>query len=165
MGEAQALAKWVHASRLFIGSHANPEAAYMTILAGRELGLQAMASLRAIFIVEGKPTLAADLIRGLVLSSGKAEYFRCTERTPEAAAFVTKRKDDPSAEPMTLRFTLDDAKRAGLGGWNGTKFKDGSAWLKSPADQCVARASAKLARLVFPDVVHGLYDPSELEDR
>ena len=40
---------------------------------------------------------------------------------------------------------------------------DKSGWGKNPADMLVARAGAKLARLVYPDVVHGLYAPEEME--
>lgn len=154
MREAQALAENMHHSRLFLAGYGTPQAVLSTILAGRELGLQAMASLRAIHIVEGRPTLSADLIRALVIRSGLARYFRCTERTKERATFETQRGDDP---PIALTYTIEEAAAAGL-------VKDKSGWVKSPADMLVARASAKLARLVYPDVVHGIYTPDEVQD-
>lgn len=153
MGEATKLAKFMFDSGLF-SAYGTPQAVMSTILAGRELGMTAMASLRAIHVVEGRPTLSADLIRALVMRSGKAKYFRCTERTNERATFETQRENDP---PMSLTFTIEDARMAGL-------VKDKSGWTKSPADMCVARASAKLARLVYPDVVHGLYLPDEVQE-
>lgn len=157
MNEAIALAKYVNDSRLFTAAYGNAQAVLSTVLAGRELGLQAMASLRAIHIVEGKPTLSADLIRAMVLRSGLATYFRCTERTAERATFETQRGDDP---PMALTFTIEEARAA----WSGTDDKwSKSAWGHNPADMLVARAGAKLARLVYPDVVHGLYTPEEIE--
>jgi len=157
MHDVITLAKYVHDSRLFAAAYGTPQAVLSTVLAGRELGLQAMASLRAVHIIEGKPTLSADLIRALVIRSGAARYFRCTERTATRATFETQRGDDP---PIGLTFTIEEARAA----WS----KDDAAWLKSgwgknPADMLVARAGAKLARLVFPDVVHGLFDPSEIE--
>lgn len=159
MGEAGRLAKHVHESLLFTGTYGTPQAVLSTILAGRELGLQAMASLRAIHIIEGKPALSADLIRALVIRSGLASYFRCTERTAERATFVTKRGDDPE---MSLSFTIQEARQA----WSKTQDAwDKSAWNKNPADMLVARAGAKLARLVYPDVVHGIYCPEELTDQ
>jgi hypothetical protein len=92
-----------------------------------------------------------------VLKSGKAKFFRCTERTAERATFETQRGDDP---PFSLTFTVDEAKS----GWSkDEKAWKASGWGRTPADMCVARAGSKLARLVYPDVVAGLYDPSEME--
>lgn len=157
MHDVIALAKYVHDSRLFAAAYGTPQAVLSTVLAGRELGLQAMASLRAVHIIDGKPTLSADLIRAMVIRSGVAHFFRCTERTATRATFETQRGDDP---PISLTFTIEEARAA----WP----KDDIAWLKSgwgrnPADMLVARAGAKLARLVFPDVVHGIYAPEEVE--
>lgn len=157
LNEAGQLAKWVYESRQF-SAYGTPQAVLSTILAGRELGLQAMASLRAIHIVEGKPTLSADLIRALVINSGHARYFRCTERTPERATFETQRGDDP---PIALSFTIEEGRAA----W--AKSDDAwakSGWGKFPADMLVARASAKLARLVYPDICFGLYTTDEIMD-
>jgi hypothetical protein len=155
--EAGQLAKWVHESRQF-SAYGTPQAVLATVLAGRELGLQAMASLRSIHIVEGKPTLSADLIRALAMQHPDCRYFRCTERvtTPgeERATFVTKRGDDPE---MSLTYTIAEAKAAGL-------VRNGSGWAKNPADMAVARASAKLARLVYPEATFGLYLREELEE-
>jgi hypothetical protein len=150
MNQAVQLAQLLFKARLF-GAYGTPEAVLSTVLSGRELGLSAMASLRAFHIVEGKPTMAADALRALVLKSGKAKSFRCTERTASAATFSTQRQDE---EPMTLRYTIEEAQAAGL-------VKNGSGWTKNPADMLVARASSKLARLVYPDVVAGLYAPEE----
>lgn len=156
MPEAIQLAKHAFASRLF-SSYGTPEAVLMTVLAGRELGIPAMASLRAFHIIEGKPTMSAGTIQSLVLKSKLAQYFRCSERTTERCTFVTKRGEDPE---FSLTYTIDEAKTA----WS----KDEASWKKSgwgkhPADMLVARASSKLARLVYPDVVAGLYAPEEME--
>lgn len=158
MREVQTLSKHLFDSRLFLNAYGTPQAVMSTILAGRELGLQSMASLRAIHIVEGKPTLSADLIRALVIRSGLARYFRCTERADERATFETQRGDDP---PIALTFTIEQARRA----WAKTQDAwDKSGWGHNPADMLVARAGAKLARLVYPDVVHGVYTREEIED-
>jgi DNA polymerase-1 len=150
--EAQVLARHMYDSRLFAG-YGTPAAVLSTVLAGRELGLPAMASLRGIHIVEGRHMLSSDLLRALVIRSGLAKTFRCTERTAERATFVTQRGDDP---PMELSYTIAEASSAGL-------VKPKSGWEKNPADMLVARASAKLARLVYPDLVHGLYTEAEFD--
>lgn len=150
INEAINLAKHMHASRLF-SAYGTPQGVLSTLMAGRELGMQAMASLRAFHVIDGKPTLSADTIRALILRSGKAKYFRCTSRTATAATFETQRGDEP---PMSLTYTVEEAQQAGM-------VKAGSGWTKNPADMCVARAGSKLARLVYPDVVHGIYSPEE----
>lgn len=155
LAEAGAIAESAFASKLGFG-HPNAAAALMVIIAGRELGLPVAASLRAFHVIENKPTLSADAMRALVLKSGKAEYFRCTERTPERATFVTKRKGD--AEEVSLTATIEEAKVAGV-------VKPNSAWVKYAADLLVARSSSKLARLVYPDVIGGLYSPEEFDNQ
>jgi hypothetical protein len=156
MNEAIQLAQRMYDSRLF-SAYGTPQAVLSTILAGRELGIPAMASLRAFHIIEGKPQMSAGTIQSLVLKSGRAAYFRCTERTATKATFCTKRGDDPE---MCLTYTIEEGRAA----WP----KDENAWNKSgwgrnPADMLVARASSKLARLVYPDVVSGLYAPEEFD--
>lgn len=151
--ETITLSKYMFESRLF-SAYGTPQAVLSTLIAGRELGLQSMAALRAIHIIDGKPTLSADLIQALVIRSGLAEYFRCTERSAEKVTFVTKRKGEPE---FSLTYTIQEAVAAGL-------VKPKSGWEKSPADMLVARCRAKLARLVYPDVVHGIYTREEIEE-
>lgn len=156
MAEMKALSADLFASRLF-SAWGHPAAVLSIILAGREVGIPAMASLRGFHNVEGKPAMHADLIRARVLNSGVVEYFRCIERTNERATFVAKRNGDPE---ISLTYTIEDGRRA----WSKTPAAwDASGWGRTPADMCVARASSKLARLVAPDVVHGFYAPEELE--
>src|SRR5439155_11097999 len=117
--EAKQLAQDLFASRLF-SAYGHPAGVLATILAGRELGLPAIASLRSFHIIDGKPTMSASLLRALVLRSGLAEYFVCTERTPTQATFATKRKGDPNK--VSLRYTIAAAKTA----WS----KGEEAWSK-----------------------------------
>ena len=63
--EAVKLAQILVASRLLPRAISTPEAAVTVIMAGRELGLTAMQSLRSIHIIEGKPTMSADLMVAL----------------------------------------------------------------------------------------------------
>ena len=98
------------------------------------------------------------LLRALVLRSGLAEYFVCTERTPTQATFATKRKGDPNE--VSLRYTIAEAKTA----WSkGEEAWSKSGWTRNPADMCVARASSKLARLVYADILEGLYSTEEFD--
>jgi hypothetical protein len=147
----------MHQSRLF-SAYGTPQAVLATVLAGRELGFQAMASLRAFHIIEGKPTLSAGAIHALILKSGKAKYFRCTERSPDRATFVTLR--DGETEATALTFTIEEARQA----WSKETSKfAASGWGRHPSDMLVARALTKLARLVYPDVLDGLYAAEEFD--
>lgn len=165
--QAKLMAVDLFAAKLFNGYGSAP-AVLSTIIIGRELGLNVGSSLRGFHIIEGKHAMHADLIRARVLSSPACEYFRITERTNERATFTTKRKGDPEA--ITLTYTIEDGRLA-FGRDESTpaakaqaeKAWKGSGWGKNPADMCVARASSKLARLVYPDVVHGFYAPEELD--
>ncbi len=122
------------------------------IMTGAELGLSPMASIRGVHIVQGRPVLAADTMMGLVLSSGLAEYFSCTESSATSVTFVTKRKGSPYEQKCT--WSIEDAKRAGL------HMKDN--FRLHPRQMLAARAKAELARLAFPDVLAGCYDPDEI---
>ena len=144
------------ASRLLPRAISTPEAAVTVIMAGRELGLTAMQSLRSIHIIEGKPTMSADLMVALVKRSPVCRHFSLVESTAERATYETQRRDDPS--PTRLSFTMAEAQAAGVA------TKDN--WRKFPAAMLRARAASALVRAVYPDVLLGVYDSDsgELED-
>jgi hypothetical protein len=123
------------------------------ILAGQELGLSPMAAIRGIHVIEGKPILAADTMVALVLRSGLAEYFTCTEDTDERVTYETKRKGSPTAQKMS--WSTVDTKRAGV------QLKDN--WRMHPRAMMRARAKSALARDVYPDILAGTYDPDEIQ--
>lgn len=122
----------------------------VTIMAGQELGLGPMASLRLIHVVKSKPVLSADAMRGLVHASGKCMFFECLESTGKVATYETHRVG--ARKPQRLSFTIEQAKAAGLAGDN---------WSKYPDAMLRARASAALARDVYGDVLSGCYTADE----
>lgn len=147
------LAKILAASGLLPRGAQRPEAAFAIIAAGRELGLTAMQSLRSIHIIEGKPTLSADLIAALCKSRPDVcVYFRLVESTDRIARYETQRRGEPA--PTSMSFTIEDAQRAGVTG------KDN--WKKYPAAMLRARCITALARAVYPDLAMGVYDPDEV---
>lgn len=157
--EARLAAKHLFDGRLF-SAYGSPAAVYTVIMMGRENGLSATAALRAYHVVEGKPCPSAEYLRALVIRSGKAKYFRPVERTPEKATFITQRRGEngePDDPPVTLSYSLAEATASG-------RVKAGSGYTKDPADMCVARASSKLARLVYPDVTLGMHSYEEFEE-
>lgn len=152
--QAIRIAKDMYDSRLF-SAYGTPQAVLSTIMLGRELGLPAIASLRQVHIIEGKHAMSADLMVSLILKSGLAEFFEPVEFNEQHAVWETKRKG--ARNTVRLEHTLDMAKTAGL-------VKDKSNWTKVPIDMLNARAKSRLARLIYPDVVGGLYTPDELAD-
>lgn len=167
--QAEALAQRFFVAQMFTG-YGSPQAVLSTIIAGRELGLTAVASLRAFHNIEGKHSLAADAMRALVIKSGKARYFRIVERTAQICTWETLRDGD--ADPVQLSYSIPQA-RAAFGFYDGMsdatrKELEGkwarSSWGKHPEDMLSARASSKLARLVYSDILFGLYSPEELRD-
>jgi hypothetical protein len=129
-----------------------PEAITAALLAGAELGLERMASLRSIAIIKGRPTLSAEAQRGLVIAKGHELWFE--ESTVTRAIAAGRRAGEDRIGRVT--WTLDDAKRAGLAGQQN--------WRAYPAEMLRARASAALARAMFPDVTLGIPATEELDD-
>jgi hypothetical protein len=119
------------------------------ILAGRELSLGPMTSLANIHVIKGKPALSAVLMRALVQAQG--HQWQDGDVTDTRAVVRGRRKGE--AEWTEVTFTADQAKKAGidLG--------------KYPQDKLYARATSRLARRKFADVIAGMpYSAEELED-
>lgn len=152
-GQAWALAKAIHSSRLFAVE--SPEQALMILMTGREMGIGAMSSLRGFHFIKGKPCMSAQLMAALILRSGKAEYWELVESGPKSATYATKRIGGRNEQRKT--FTVDDARLAQL-------VKSDGNWQKYPAAMCEARAASALARIVYPDLLMGVYLPDEIDE-
>ncbi len=150
--EAAKVAEALSRSGMLPRSIQRPEAALAILIQGRELGLTVMQSLRSIYVVDGKPTLSAQLMHALCLRHPACEYFALVEASDQSATWETKRRGAPT--PVRVVFSRADAERAGLAG------KDN--WKKYPRQMLSARACSELARAVYPDAVGNLYDPDEL---
>lgn len=164
MQDARILAKDLYQAAMFTG-YGSPPAILTTVMLGRELGLPAMASLRGIHNIEGKHALSAQTMVALVLKSGFAEYFEADEFNDTQATYVTKRKGARKEQRVT--HTIEMARAAFFAGRDPKKAEEAwlkSGWGKNPVDMLVARASSRLARLVYPDIVGGLYTPDELRE-
>jgi len=129
------------------------EEAAVILMTGRELGLAPMQSLRGIYVVDGKPTLSADMMVAVIRKSGQCETWRVVESTAERCTITTRRKGESADASRT--WTRADADRAGV------THKD--PWRKYPAAMLRHRCAADLARQEYPDVLLGLYDPDEMD--
>lgn len=130
-----------------------PEAVLAVMLAGHEAGVAPMQSLQKIHIIEGRPAMAAELMRALVMQHGHELVYDETTTTSVTASGRRR-----GAERWTkVMWTMDDAKRGGLDGKPN--------WRKWPRAMLIARATAELCRMIFPDVLAGIsYTVEELSD-
>jgi hypothetical protein len=125
--------------------------AVVKILAGREMGFGPFQSMAGIFIVKGKPTLAAILMAAAVLRSGRYDYkvLHLDDQKCEIEYF----RDGKSVGISV--FTMEDAKKAGLAG--------NDNWKKYPRNMLFARAMSNGVKWYCPDVFGGpVYTPDEL---
>lgn len=154
LAEAKELATTLSAARTLPEALQQKPADVMAIvMAGAELGLAPMQSIRALVLIKGKPTLSADAMGALVKSRRDVcTWLRLVESSATIATYETLRNGDPG--PTRLSFTIEQARQAGLNGDNWKRFPD--AMLR-------ARALSALCRAVYPDLLLGVYDPDELE--
>src|SRR5262245_43677571 len=129
-----------------------PDEVAAVLLTGEEVGLRPMAALRSMAWIKGSPHFYAKALRGLVTSKGHELWLEDSTNTRAIAA--GRRAGTERIGRVT--WTMDDAKRAGLAGQpNYTRY---------PRQMLVARATAELAQVMFPDVVLGLVAAEELDD-
>jgi hypothetical protein len=135
-----------------------PEDVLVAIQWGRELGLAPLQALQNISTINGKPSLYGDAAMALVQASlvcEDVEEFFEGEGTPNPVAVcVASRK---GRKPVTARFSLEDAKRAGLWGKTGP-------WSAYPKRMMQMRARGFALRDAFPDVLKGLITAEEAQD-
>ena len=123
---------------------------------GAALGMDPMTAIYRLHFIEGRPSLSADAMAGLVKASPACVYLMLVseESGPSQAVYETHRRGDP--RPTRMGFTMDEARAAGLAGRGN--------WSKYPAAMLRARAVTAICRAVYPDVCGGMYDPDELRD-
>jgi len=125
---------------------------------GYEMGLAPMQALQNIAVINGKPSVYGDAAMALVQASSVCEdveeYFEGEGTTNPVAVCVAKRK---GRKPVTAKFSVEDAKRAGLWG-------KGGPWSAYPKRMMQMRARGFALRDAFPDVLKGLITAEEAQD-
>src|SRR5512139_1649848 len=126
--------------------------AVVKILAGREFGFGPFASMTNIYIIQGRPSLGANLMASAVKSNPRYDYKvrQMTEAVCEIEYFQCS--GDKWESLGVSKFTVDDARKAG------TKNLD-----KFPRNMLFARAMSNGVRWYCPDVFGtAVYTPEEL---
>lgn len=138
----------------FLPPHIKQEGELLAvILAGKELGIPPMASIRGIRLIKGQVALDAALQLGLIIRAGCK--FRWLEDGSNGTSAALELSRD-GQEPFISRFTLADAQRAGL-------VKDGGNWKSYPPAMLRARCVSAAGKAYAPDVMAGIYLPEELD--
>jgi hypothetical protein len=135
-----------------------PESCLLAIQHGSEVGLSPMQSLQSIAVINGRPTIWGDAALALVQSSPVCEYVReYTEGEGDALVAVCEAKRRGYPAPTVVRFSMADAKRAGLAGKTGP-------WSQYPARMLTLRARGFALRNAFADALRGLITAEEAQD-
>lgn len=150
-----ALVNWVKDSALVPSALRGKPADLLIVFAtGRELGLSAMQAMRSLHVVDGKPGMAADLIAARIRRSGVCRFLRLIKSDNTEAIYESQRTDDDV--PTQIQFTIAEAEKLGLAGKDNYK--------KQAATMLRARCISKMARVMYQDVLFGVYEISELDD-
>jgi len=154
---AQMVSKSEFAPKDFRGK---PESCLLAVQHGSEIGLSPMQSLQSIAVINGRPSIWGDAALAVVTASQMCEYV--TEELEEGkegetlvAICTAKRRGYP--KPTVVRFSVADAKKAGLWGKAGP-------WSQYPKRMLQLRARGFALRDAFPDVLKGLVTAEEAQD-
>jgi hypothetical protein len=123
--------------------------AVVKILAGQELGLPPFAAMTGIHLINGRPSIGANLMAATIKKSGRYDYKVATLTETLCEIVFLER----GQEIGRSKFSLDDARKAG------TKNLD-----KFPRNMLFARAISNGVKWFCPDTFGGapVYTPEEL---
>jgi hypothetical protein len=148
--EIQSLAQLMIQSKMFSDIQGVAQGA-VRILAGRELGIGPVASLRSIEIVRGNLSIRSHLMAAMIKRSQRYNY-RVTASTDERCVIEFLEQGEVCG---TSEFTTDDAKRASLLG--------NDSWKRYPKTMLYNRAMSQGARMYCPDIfLGGVFYESEI---
>jgi hypothetical protein len=135
-----------------------PESCMLAIQHGSEVGLSPMQSLQSIAVINGRPTIWGDAALALVQASPVCEYVReYTEGDGDNLVAVCEAKRRGYPAPTISRFSVADAKKAGLWGKSGP-------WQQYPGRMMALRARGFALRNAFADALRGLITAEEAQD-
>lgn len=122
------------------------------VLAGLEMGFGAFASMTGIHLIDGKPSVGANLLAQAVKRSGRYNY-RVTTHTDQECVIAFYEAGEKIGESS---FSMKDAQAAGVAGRG--------PWKAYPKAMLFARALSQGVRWHCPDVLGGTtaYVPEEL---
>lgn len=140
------------------GNIGDPGKAFLLAETGDMLGIHPMAAVTGVHIIEGKPSLSANLMTGLVRKAGHILRVTVTGKPEDNSLKATAQliRSDDKDFTFEVTWTVDDAKRAGLWGKGN--------WAKYPRAMMKSRVVSEIVREGASDVLMGgnVYTPEEL---
>jgi hypothetical protein len=138
----------------------SPEAVFVAIEMGAEIGMTAMSSIQNIAVINGRPAIWGDALLGVCKASGvfdEEAFSETISNTGEHREAICTVRRLPNGKPCTRKFSVVDAKAAQLWGKAGP-------WQQYPARMLQLRARAFALRDTFPDVLRGFRMAEEAQD-
>ena len=120
------------------------DAIVAVILAGHEVGLKPMTSLKSIDVIQGQPALRAHAMRAIVLKVG--HEIELVESDAQHCIMRGRRKGAEAWQ--TVEWDMGRAAQM--------KLTEKSEWKKQPKTMLIARATGEICRLVAADALHGM---------
>lgn len=116
---------------------------FVLAIIGSRLGIDPIASVMGIYIVEGRPFVSSRLVRGLILKNGHS--FDITEWTATKITVLAARQGQ---EPREFSYSTQEAQHAGLMSKN--------SWRQHPRRMLLAAVTRNVADALFADLFLGL---------
>ncbi len=156
--EAYRIAKVLAASDLVPKDYRDkPENCLVAMQWGADIGLPGLQALQNIAVINGRPSIWGDAAKALALNSPFCDDIEERiegEGDAMVAVCIAKRKGKVATEQ---RFSVSDAKKAGLWGKQGP-------WTSYPKRMLQMRARGFALRDAFPDALRGLVLAEEAQD-
>lgn len=134
----------------------NPNATMAAIVRGMEIGLAPMQALASIAVINGRATIWGDAIGALVQRAGHHVDVEIEGTDDKMTAVATLTRGD-TGKQIVRRFSMADAKRAGLLGKQGP-------WQQYPQRMISHRARSWAVRDGAADALMGLQVAEEVQD-
>ena len=134
----------------------NPNAIMAAVLRGLEIGLNPMQALSSIAVINGRASLWGDALPALMLRAGHHIDVEIEGEGDKAVAVATLTRGD-TGRTFVRRFSMADAKKAGLSGKTGP-------WQQYPLRMLAHRARSYAIRDGAADALMGLHMADEVQD-
>lgn len=129
-----------------------PADVLVAIMYGQEIGLAPMQAIQSVYVVNGRPTISAQLWVALARRAG--HKVRVLDESPESCTVEVERADDPG-RPTRVTYTLEQAKKA--------KLATKEVWQQHAHAMLYARAVSTACRRACPEIALGFGDETDRE--
>ncbi len=132
------------------------EKAFLIMQQGKELNVPPLVAFNNIAVINNKTTIGINLAQALIKRAG-GTYRTISDLVPNQTGtdYKTEIEMTRNGVSETVRYTMSEAMIAGI--------TTNGSWKKYPRQMMYARAFFLLGRRVFPDVLQGMYEHTEID--